>query len=41
VPVGSGALRVVPAQGETTWSLLHRIAARYGLDVAELQAWWR
>ncbi|WP_406349826.1 Helicase associated domain protein [Streptomyces sp. NBC_00658] len=38
-----GVLRVVPAQGETTWSFLHRIAARYGLEVGELHAWarWR
>ncbi|HEY1156588.1 MAG TPA: hypothetical protein VGE95_09900 [Arthrobacter sp.] len=32
-------LRVVPMIGETTWSFLHRIAARHGLAIGELQAW--
>lgn len=30
---------VVPVQGETTWSFLHRVAVSYGLEVSELLAW--
>jgi hypothetical protein len=30
---------VVPVQGETTWSFLHRVAVCYGLEVGELLAW--
>jgi hypothetical protein len=29
----------IPVQGETTWSLLHRVAVCYGLEVGELPAW--
>ena len=36
-----GVLRVVPVEGETTWSFLHRVAAAYGLQVTDLTAWWR
>ncbi|WP_329446548.1 hypothetical protein [Streptomyces canus] len=34
-------LRVVPVVGETTWSFVHRVAAAYGLDAADLTGEWR
>ncbi|MET7695120.1 Helicase associated domain protein [Streptomyces sp. NPDC005483] len=34
-------LRVVPVVGETTWSFLHRVAAAYGLEAADLAGGWR
>jgi hypothetical protein len=34
-------LRVGPVVGETTWSFVHRVAATYGLDAADLTGEWR
>ncbi|MER7743301.1 TniQ family protein [Streptomyces sp. NPDC096538] len=36
-----GVLRVAPLGGETTWSYLCRLAARYGMDGAVLLDGWR
>lgn len=41
ISVHGGALRVVPVQGETTWSFLHRVSAAYGLEVGDLAERWR
>jgi len=35
-----GVLRIAPLQGETTWSLLGRVAARYGISAADLRTSW-
>ncbi|MFG2638086.1 Helicase associated domain protein [Streptomyces sp. NPDC048362] len=34
-------LHVAPVADETTWSFLHRVAAAYGLQAADLTAGWR
>ncbi|MDT0485333.1 hypothetical protein [Streptomyces doebereineriae] len=34
-------LQVVPVVGETTWSFVHRVAAAYGLDAADLTGEWQ
>ncbi|MFF7680950.1 DNA-binding protein [Actinacidiphila glaucinigra] len=36
-----GVFRVAPLAGETTWSLIGRIATRYGLDVGALLGCWQ
>jgi hypothetical protein len=36
----AGALRVAPLAGETAWSLLGRVAARYRMDVHDLRSCW-
>lgn len=36
----AGVLRVAPLAGETTWSLLCRVAARYRMDVSDLRTCW-
>ncbi|MER6573302.1 DNA-binding protein [Streptomyces sp. NPDC001093] len=36
----AGALRTVPLAGETTASLIHRIAARYGLELRDVLHLW-
>jgi hypothetical protein len=33
--------RIVPLTGETTWSLMSRLAARYGLDAQTLLGHWQ
>lgn len=38
--VGAGALRTVPLAGETTASLIHRVAARYGLALRDVLHLW-
>ncbi len=35
-----GVLRVAPFAGETTWSLLRRVAARYAVDAGDLRPLW-
>ncbi|MFL4909350.1 DNA-binding protein [Streptomyces sp. MMS24-I2-30] len=37
----AGALRIAPLPAETTWSLMGRIAARYGMPVTGLRASWQ
>lgn len=36
----AGALRIAPLPGETTWSLLGRVAARYGMSATDLRTSW-
>ncbi|MEU6709670.1 TniQ family protein [Streptomyces wuyuanensis] len=36
-----GLLRTAPLQGETTSSLMCRIASRYGLEAKALRSWWQ
>ena len=36
----TGALRVAPLPAETTWSLLGRVAARYGMTTTDLRTSW-
>ncbi|NEB18741.1 DNA-binding protein [Streptomyces coelicoflavus] len=36
-----GIFRVVPLPGETTWSLMVRIAARYGMEAKTLRSGWK
>ncbi|MFD7732158.1 DNA-binding protein [Kitasatospora phosalacinea] len=38
--MGSGIFCVAPLAGETVWSLMGRVADRYGVPVAELRALW-
>ncbi|MEU3620018.1 DNA-binding protein [Streptomyces sp. NPDC006872] len=40
IPHPAGAFRVVPVTGETTSSLIHRVAARYGLEAKALRSCW-
>ncbi|WP_052070529.1 hypothetical protein [Streptacidiphilus albus] len=35
-----GALRIAPLPSETTWSLLGRVAARYGMSATDLRTAW-
>ena len=35
-----GALRIAPLPSETTWSLLGRVADRYGMSVTDLRSAW-
>ena len=35
-----GALRIAPLPAETTWSLLGRVAARYGMSATDLRTAW-
>jgi len=35
-----GALRIAPLPAETTWSLLGRVAARYGMSATDLRTSW-
>ena len=37
----AGALRIPPLPAETTWSLLGRIAARYGMTATDLRTSWQ
>jgi hypothetical protein len=36
-----GALRIAPLPAETTWSLLGRVAARYGMSATDLRTSWQ
>ncbi|MEU9376039.1 DNA-binding protein [Streptomyces sp. NPDC048255] len=36
-----GLLRTAPLQGETTSSLICRIASRYGMEAKALRSWWQ